>query len=494
MSAADQAARIEIVTEGVFVRMIQDDPFLEGVSLVIMDEFHERSLFTDLSFALLGDARRELRPDLKLMIMSATAEGGLLKRVLPGALFLESEGRMFPVDIRMDNHSQDMRVQPSRVRQALTAAVAETDGNVLIFLPGEGEIKALLSELENHPLQENLTILPLYSRLSAREQDRALNPGKERMIVAATSIAETSLTIPGISCVIDTGLERRPVFDPHSGMNRLETARISKASAVQRAGRAGRVTEGLCIRLWTAQDEGYMEDYRPPEIRTSELSSLAMEILLWGAKGPDELIWPEEPPKAHYAQATELLRLLGIIGNGGELTAEGKAMAAGGTAPRLARMIHHAAIEGREQSACALAALLSEGDWIKSSCGSDIRLRLEYLKDGRDSNNRRVRQILKSWEALLPGRQKTDRNKLVPADAASLLCLSYPDRIGRIRSDRIYGLSGGGNCRLRPEDPVQNSEFLIVPHLGGSGDIPSAFLTAGNGPESDQNKSSAPLF
>ncbi len=470
-------ASIEIVTEGVFVRMIQDDPFLEGVSLVIMDEFHERSLFTDLSFAFLADARRELRPDLRLMIMSATAEGALLKKVLPEALFLESRGRMYPVEIRMDRTPQDMRIAPSRVRHALESALKETKGNILIFLPGEGEIKALLSELETHPPDGNIPVHPLYSRLSPREQDRVLNPGEGRMIVAATSIAETSLTIPGISCVIDSGLERRPLFDPHSGMNRLETARISKASAVQRSGRAGRVTEGLCIRLWTLQDEGYMEDYRPPEIRTSELSSLAMELLVWGARNPGELLWPEEPPKAHYAQAGELLQLLGICGDDGQLTTVGRAMACRGTAPRLARMIHHAASEGRVQTACALAALLTEGDWINSSRGSDIRLRLEYLKDGRDGNNRRVRRILKTWESLLPG-GKPRRQELVPEDASSLLCLSYPDRIGRIRTDRVYSLSGGGNCRLRPDDPVQNREFLIVPHLGGGGEIPSAFLTS----------------
>ncbi|MDA3956006.1 ATP-dependent helicase HrpB [Oceanispirochaeta sp.] len=470
-------AKIQIVTEGVFVRMIQDDPFLEGVSLVIMDEFHERNIFTDLSFAFLNDVQSNLNPDLKLIIMTATPEVKVLERVLPDFLYLESEGRMFPVSIQSDGRALETRVRASRIRSVLDEVLRISEGNILIFLPGEREILDLMEDVRTHPLVSDTQVIPLYGRLSPQEQDRALNPPDERIIVAATSIAETSLTIPGISCVIDTGLERKPQFDPNAGLSRLVTKTISRASARQRAGRAGRVREGLCIRLWDQNDESLMDDFPEPEILNADLSSLALEILVWGAHDPGDLVWVDLPPAAHYHQARSLLYLLIIIDSEGRLQPEGKSLAGAGVHPRLAHMLDKGRKEGREQTACALAALLSEGDWLPFQKGSDIRLRLEILKEGKEKNNKRVIQILRTWESLLV-RCKIQRTLVEPGDSAALLCHSYPDRIARIRGERIYQMSGGGNCRLRAEDPVQTQEFLIAPLVGGSGDIPSCFLTS----------------
>lgn len=469
-------AMIELVTEGVFIRMIQDDPFLEGISLVIMDEFHERNIFTDLSAAFLQDVQSNLRPDLKILIMSATPETAVLKKVFGDFLSLESEGRMFPVSIKRDEQALDSRPENKRIIRAVQEGIIESSGNILIFLPGEREIKSLLYNLKNHKgVPEDIDLLPLYGRLSPAEQDRVLNPGDRRMIVAATSIAETSLTIPGISCVIDTGLERKPAFDSNAGLTRLKTKAVSKASADQRAGRAGRLREGMCIRLWSENDERLMDDFTSPEILNADLAPLIMEILLWGAQGPESLQWIDDPPSAHYYQAKELLTLLEVINQSGQLSEEGKTLKRYGVHPRLAHMMEGARGSEMEQTACALAALLSEGDWLSSSKGSDIRLRLEYLKSGRDNSHKRVRTILSTWKGFL-SRGSIDREAIEPDACAELLCHSYPDRIAKIRGDRIYQLSGGSNCRLLPEDPLQSEDYLIAPLVGGSADIPACFL------------------
>ncbi|MDC7235955.1 MAG: ATP-dependent helicase HrpB [Spirochaetales bacterium] len=472
-------ARIELVTEGVFIRMIQDDPFLEGISLVIMDEFHERNLFTDLSAAFLKEVQSELRPDLKILIMSATPEAEPLKRIFPDIHCLSSEGRMYPVALRRDEKPLDMRPDNRRIIRALRTGLEESRGNVLLFLPGEREIRSFLEAVEAEgSFPGNIRFYPLYSRLSAPEQDRVLNPGKERMVIASTSIAETSLTIPGISCVIDTGLVRKPAFDANAGLSRLKTSFVSRASAQQRAGRAGRLQEGICIRLWSEQDEHLMDDFTPPEMLNADLAPLILEMRQWGARKPEDLSWIDPPPAAHYHQASRLLTLLEITGEDGELTEEGRRLSRYGTHPRLAHMLERYRTTPLEQTACALAALLTEGDWLPRAKGSDIRLRMEYLKAGRDRNHKGIRAILNSWQGFLGSRRKPKRDELVPEDCARLLCHSYPDRIAGLRGDRVYQLSGGSNCRLLPEDPLQTEDFLIVPVVGGGGDIPACFLSA----------------
>ena len=470
------SACIELVTEGVFIRMIQDDPFLEDVDLVIMDEFHERNLFTDLSASFLEDVQANIRPDLKIMIMSATPEVEPLKKIFPDPLYLESRGRMFPVEIVRDEKPMDLRPDNSRLIRAVERGLQESSGNILVFLPGEREIISFLEDLERSRVPDKgVQLYPLFSRLKPAEQDRVLNHRAGRMIVAATSIAETSLTIPGISCVIDTGLERKPEFDANAGLSRLRTRALSMASADQRAGRAGRVEKGLCIRLWSENDERLMDDFSSPEILDADLSVLILEILRWGAGGKDGLKWMDPPPAAHYYQALELLRLLGVTDGEGQLTQEGKSLGSWSVHPRLAHMLERFAGTPLEQTACALAALLEEGDWMDSRSGSDIRLRLEYLASGRDGHKRKVKAIVREWESLL-GRSRADRSALEPSSCARLLCHSFPDRIAGLRGDRVYQLSGGSNCRLRPEDPLQTEEFLIAPLVGGGGDIPSCFL------------------
>lgn len=469
-------AKIELVTEGVFVRMIQDDPFLEGISLVIMDEFHERNLFTDLSAAFLQDVQTNLRPDLKIMIMSATPETGVLKKVFGEFLYLESEGRMFPVSIKRDEQPLGIRPENRRIIRAVLEGLEQSTGNILIFLPGEREIQSVLGDLRSHiGIPSNLDLLPLYGRLSPSEQDRVLNPGERRMIVASTSIAETSLTIPGISCVIDTGLERKPAFDPNAGLTRLKTGAVSKASASQRAGRAGRLREGMCIRLWSENDERLMDDFTSPEIFNADLAPLIMEILQWGVQNPEDLKWIDDPPPAHYYQAKELLNLLEITGRNGQLSEEGKRLSRYAVHPRLAHMLERFRDTDLEQTACALAALLTEGDWLSTRKGSDIRLRMEYLKSGRDGSNKRVKSIVSSWKSFL-SRGAVRREALEPDASAELLCHSYPDRIAKIRGERVYQLSGGSNCRLLPEDPLQSEDYLIAPLVGGGAQIPACFL------------------
>jgi len=477
-SRCGRQTRLEIVTEGVFVRMIQNDPELPGVDAVILDEFHERNLFSDLSFALALDVQENLRPDLTLLVMSATPEKEMLEKSLTGAAFLESRGRMFPVETVFDRDQRDWRPDSRRICRAVRRGLEETDGDVLVFLPGEREIRDLAAACREAGLNGDADFLPLYSRLPLKEQDRALRPGGRRKIVAATSIAETSLTIPGVTAVVDTGLERRPVFDRHSGLTRLETAPVSRASAEQRKGRAGRVRAGLCLRLWTEGEHRQMDGFREPEIRNSDLSSLVLELLLWGCGTPDGLSWPETPPAAHYYQARQLLVLLGAVDGENRLTPRGRRMAGMGLEPRLAHLVLEGRERGDEQTACCLAALLSERDWMGSGAGSDLASRLYALKNGRDRGHPAVRNIMRTWEALL-GKGKPELRALEPEKTAELLCQACPDRIGRRRGDRVYQLSGGGSCRVRETDSLQNYEYILAAQTGGAGEVPLVFLGAG---------------
>jgi len=476
-SQCSPAAKIVIVTEGVFIRMIQENPFLEGISAVIMDEFHERNLTTDLSFALIRDVQKELNPDLKLLIMTATPEVSSLKRLLPDLLYLECRGRMFSVSLHSDGQPLESRIRPSRVRNVLLEGLDNSVGNILIFFPGEGEIKEFLKEVERNPLPGNFEVLPLYSRLNQRNQDKVLTPGDHRIVVASTSIAETSLTIPDIGCVIDTGLERKPVFDVHAGLSRLMTRPISKASARQRTGRAGRVREGICIRLWNEEDDNRMDDHPEPEILNSDLCSLVLELLLWGVHNPGSLEWIDPPPLNHYHQAKSLLYMLNIIDKDDRLLDHGKDLAKMGLHPRLAHMIFRSRQKGLEQTACALAALLTEGDWIEARRGSDVRLRLEELKNGSNGQNSKVTRIVNTWKHLI-SKGRIEFDQLNPEEAGALLCLSFPDRVATHRGDRIYQLAGGGESRLNAEDPIQGHDYIIAPLVGGFGDIPRCFLSA----------------
>ena len=455
--------------------MIQDDPELKDIDAVILDEFHERNLFSDLSYAFLLDVQENLRPDLRILIMSATPEKELLKGHFQGAGYLESRGRMFPVDLECLPGSPDNRIQPVELGRAVQKGLDKRPGDVLVFLPGEGEIHRMEAHLKSMATLEGCRIVPLYGRLSFREQERAFEICSDRKIILATSIAETSLTIPGVTAVVDSGLERRPVFNRHSGLTKLETRRISRASADQRAGRAGRVREGLCIRLWDESTHASLDAFRDPEIISSDLSSLVLETSLWGCPDGEALQWLQPPPRAHYYQARDLLTMLQALDGDGRLSSTGRRMVSMGLHPRLAHLVLEGRRKGLEQTACCLAAFLSERDWFGRGKDSDIHSRLYALKNRRDSHNPVVRRILSLWESLLRGKIKPEE---LQVDAAGeLLLTAFPDRIGRQREGLRYHLSGGGECRLAEGDSLQGFEYILAVETGGSGQVPLVFLS-----------------
>ncbi|HEY0969534.1 MAG TPA: ATP-dependent helicase HrpB, partial [Gemmatimonadales bacterium] len=363
--------RVEVVTEGVLARMIQSDPALEDVGLLIFDEFHERSLDADLGLALALQTRDILRDDLRLLVMSATLHGAAVARLLGDARgdapIVTSEGRAFPVETVWRQPRAQERVEQA-VARTVREALGDTDGDVLVFLPGQAEIRRAAALLEQGPLPAGARVMPLYGNLPLETQDEAIAPSPRgaRKVVLATSIAETSLTIEGVRVVVDSGLSRVPRFSPRSGMTRLETVRASRASADQRRGRAGRVAPGVCYRLWSEGEDAHLVPHALPEIAEADLAPLALELAEAGIVDPDELRWLDPPPRAAYAQARELLAELGALDGTGRITAHGRRMAAFGTQPRLAHMLLRGAELGHARVACDLAALLGERDVVRA--------------------------------------------------------------------------------------------------------------------------------
>ncbi|HEV3050157.1 MAG TPA: ATP-dependent helicase HrpB, partial [Longimicrobium sp.] len=385
--------RIEVVTEGVLTRMLQSDPALEGVGLVIFDEFHERSLHADLGLALALQSRSLLRDDLAVLVMSATLDGGPIAQLLGGAPIVTSEGRGFPVDVRHLPSRIEGRVEPA-VARTVRQAVESSEGDVLVFLPGAGEIHRVEEMLREADLPPGVHVLPLYGNLPQQAQDEAIAPSPpgRRKVVLSTSIAETSLTIEGVRVVVDSGLMRVPRFSPRTGMTRLETVTVARASAEQRCGRAGRVAPGVCWRMWPEHAHAGLVPHGTPEILDADLGPLALELAAWGVTDPTELAWLDPPPAAAFAQARELLSELGALDANGSVTPHGRAMAELPLHPRLAHML----LRGRELGlggvACDLAALLGERDVFRRGDAppdADLRLRLEALRDL--AANRRVR-------------------------------------------------------------------------------------------------------
>ncbi|MBV8393517.1 MAG: ATP-dependent helicase HrpB, partial [Alphaproteobacteria bacterium] len=368
--------RIEVVTDGVFVRQLQHDPALAGIGLVLFDEIHERSLDSDLNLALCLEVQGALRRDLRLLAMSATLDGAAIARLMGDAPVLTSAGGQFPVEtIHLE------RPAPGKVEDAVAAAVrralGETDGDILVFLPGAAEIRRVQRRLDDLPAE--VRVAPLYGELPQGEQDAAILPDQSgrRRVVLATSIAETSLTIEGVSVVIDSGLMRLPRFEPRTGMSGLETVRVSQAASDQRRGRAGRLGPGRCYRLWPEAEQRALLAFTPPEMRAADLAPLALELACWGA-APATLAWLEPPPAASFAQAQGLLVELGALDGAGRVTAHGRAMARFGVHPRLAHMMLAGHARGAGRLAAALAAILSERDLVKARPGArdaDLRLR-----------------------------------------------------------------------------------------------------------------------
>lgn len=467
--------RIEVVTEGILTRQLQRDPALEGVGLVIFDEFHERSLQADLGLALTLDVRRQLRPELRLLVMSATLDGAAVSRLLDDAPLVSAPGLAFPVDTRYaERDSSDYLDR--QVAAAIHRALREETGDLLVFLPGAGEIRRVESLLAG---QIDPQLHPLYGDLPREAQERAIQPAADgqRKVVLATNIAETSLTIEGVRVVIDAGLERRNLFDPRSGMDRLETVRISQASAEQRRGRAGRLAPGVCYRLWTEARQRSLAAHTPPEIASADLAPLALDLACWGTHDPATLAWLTPPPAGPLAQARELLQTLGALDESGRISAHGRDMHRLGTHPRLAHLLLRAQQAGVASTGCALAALLGERDILRSRPGerdADLRTRLELLAREADAaghpdaDRQALRQVQRSAESF--ARQLGLRG--TPADidmhaAGWLLASAYPDRIARARTPGSgrYQLSNGRGAFFAEAQSLANSEFLAIADL-----------------------------
>lgn len=471
-----EATRIEVVTEGVLTRMLQGDPSLDGVGAVVFDEFHERSLHADLGLALALQAQALFRADLRIVVMSATLEAEAVSALLGGAPVVKSEGRIYPVETvyapagtgsgagagTMAWAGSIERRTSSAVREAMAR---HPEGDALVFLPGGREIRRVAAELARGGLPPDTRVATLYGALSAEEQDAAVAPSPPgaRKVVLATSIAETSLTVEGVRIVVDAGLSRVPRYSPRTGLTSLATVPVTRAAADQRRGRAGRVAPGVCYRLWTEEEHRRLAPYGEPEIREADLSSLALELALWGAADPGELAWLDPPPEGAYRQAQELLRRLGALDDRGVATAEGRRMAELGMHPRLAHMTLRAAAAGSGDLACELAALLESREGASAS--ADIRERVEALRRGAAPEDSTLRE-----EARRRMREAGLRAGTTPADqCGELLALAFPDRVAMRRGNGKYTTVLGRGAEL-PEDSMLSREpFLAIAELDGAG-------------------------
>ena len=464
--------RIEVVTEGILARRLQSDPLLEGVGAVIFDEFHERSLTSDLSLALCRDVQLGLREELRIVVMSATLDAAPVAELLGGAPLVSSTGRTFPVDLRYLKAEPTGRL-PESACAAVLRALGETSGDILVFLPGAGEIRRCERLLKESAGPE-LLVAPLYGDLPFAAQELAILPGERRKVVLATNIAETSLTIEGVRVVVDTGYSRQLRFDPCTGLNRLETLRISAASSEQRAGRAGRVAPGICYRLWTEHTQRTLLPYTPPEIRVSDLTPLALDLALWGVRDPASLSFLDAPPPAHLAEGRALLVKLGALDAGGAITALGRLMSALPMHPRLAAMLIAGGSLGAGPLACTLAALLSERDILPRGGGS---LSESDLLDRVDALEQRVDpQAARSIERVAGYFRKALRvpDGALRRDAAlvgELLMKAYPDRVARERAPASgrYLMANGSGARLSPRSHLRAQPFIVAVEVEGGG-------------------------
>lgn len=469
--------RIEVVTEGILARRLQDDPALEGVGLVIFDEFHERSLDADLALALTLNGRELLRDTpLKVLLMSATLEGERLSALLGEAPVVSSEGRMYPVDIRWGAPWQPGEWIEPRVVQTVLQALSDEPGSLLVFLPGQAEIRRVAEQLEgNLAGRSDVLLCPLHGELDLSAQRAAIEPAPagQRKVVLATNIAETSLTIDGVRVVVDAGLARVPRFDPASGMTRLDTQRIARASATQRAGRAGRLEPGVCYRLWSQSQHDQLAAYGEAEILQADLAGLALQLARWGVE-PSELAWLDVPPPAAFAQARDLLTRLGALDERGVLTPHGQAMAELPAHPRIAHLLLRGQALGLGTLAADLAALLSERDILRGA-GADLRSRMSLLAGesraarGAQGGVQRARQLARQFRSYLRG--KADEAVADPEHPRWLGCLlafAYPDRIARQRrvGGAEYRLANGRAALFAEADALMKHEWLVIADLG----------------------------
>ncbi|MGI6092906.1 MAG: ATP-dependent helicase HrpB [Veillonellaceae bacterium] len=475
-SRVGPATRIEVVTEGILTRMMQTDPSLDNVGAVIFDEFHERNLHADVGLALCLEAQSVLRPDLRIIIMSATLNAQPVAELLGNAPVIVSSGREFAVETIYLDRPVLGRIEPVIIKTILEA-LRNDSGDILVFLPGAGEIRRVERQLREMNLA-GVSIAPLYGNLPQDMQDNAIAPsdGGWRKVVLATSIAETSLTVQGIGVVIDSGLMRIPRFSSRTGMTRLETIQVSRASADQRRGRAGRLGPGICYRLLTKEADLRLIECQQPEILESDLAPLALDLAAWGVNQPNELAWLNPPPLAAFEQARTLLFELGAIDTAGKITAHGRKMAACGVHPRLAHMIIKAESLNLGGLACEIAALLGERDLLAGSQQDvDIRLRLEMLH----RQDTAIRPIIKAEIAHLKQVFSITSCQTQDIDACGLLlALAYPDRIAQRRSNGKYLLRNGRGAALLSEQALSEAAWLAIAQLDDQGSDSRIFLAA----------------
>ena len=535
-SKVSRDTRVEVITEGILTRMIQDDPALEGVAAVIFDEFHERSLNADLGLALALDAQAVLRPELRILIMSATLEAQRLGQWLPAPV-VSSAGFLFPID----THYLDPRRAVSGKASALPSKPAErlaelvpaqvklalnthAEGDILVFLPGVGDLQRSARKLTG-ALADNVDLHLLHGELPLETQDAALRPAKagRRKVILATSIAETSLTIEGVRVVIDGGFARVPRFVPRTGFTTLETVPVARAAADQRRGRAGRLAPGTCYRLWTEAEHYNLPAHRPPEIQSADLSSLALELALWGATDPASLRWLDVPPAAAVAQAQELLLRLGAVSelrvkreelrvegdfptafstldsslltrNSLKPTPHGRKLAALGLPPRLGHLVVRGQELGHGPAAAALAALLAERDLLRWAAPTDtrpappdLRLRLEALTSGRPplpglalhhATLQRVREVARNLTGRLGAKESSSPHQLTTSPVGLLTALAYPDRLAQRETPDRLRLVTGQRVSLNTTDVDPQATFFAVAHLAGTASAPRATLAA----------------
>jgi len=458
--------RIEVVTEGVFSRMILADPGLDGIGAVIFDEFHERSLDADLGLALAIDAQSALCEELRLLVMSATLDGARVAALLGQARVIESEGRAFPVVTHYLGRDPNERIEDAMTR-AILRGLAEEKGAILAFLPGQAEITRVRDRLVERIADPAIDVIGLFSAADKALQEEAIAPARpgRRKIVLATSIAETSLTIEGVRVVIDSGLARVPCFEPGLGLTRLETRRVSRAAADQRRGRAGRLEPGVCYRLWEEAATGSLPAFATPEIAAADLSSLILDLAVWGVRDPARLTWLDPPPKPAVQEARILLREIGALDESDYLTSKGQAIARLALPPRLAAMIVAATERGEAQSAAEIAVLLVERGLGGTS--TDLGSRLDTFRRDRSPRAVEARRLVQSF-LRQAGAETTSPAGAIGVAAPKLLALAFPDRIAKAR-DRTGGflMANGRGAELDPADPLAQSPYLAIGELTG---------------------------
>jgi len=461
-SKVSRRTRIEVVTEGVFARMILDDPTLDGISAVLFDEFHERSLDADLGLALALDAQGGLREDLRLLVMSATLDGARVAKLLSDAPVIESEGRAYPVETRYLGRDPSRRIE-EQVADAVTRALRAEGGSILVFLPGQGEIRRVETLLRERIADPAVDIAPLYGALDRGEQDLAVSPAKpgRRKIVLATSIAETSLTIEGVRVVIDSGLARVPVYEPNIGLTRLETVRVSRAAADQRRGRAGRTEPGVCYRLWEEAATGALEPFVRPEILAADLAPLLLDCAAWGVTDPSALAFLDPPPAPAVKEARTLLQQLDALDGAGRITETGRRLRDLPLPPRLARMVLIAGESGQARDAADLAAVLVErglgGDMV------DLTERVERFRRDRSRRAEDMRRMAENWAKGQTGSAKSE-----PRSFGALLTLAYPDRLAKARGKAgDYLMANGRGASLEAHERLAKEPYLAIAEIAG---------------------------